>query len=362
MSGTLLITGASGYIGSLLAERYLARTDGRVVLWSHALAAPQAAARQARLQERFGGVLERVTFACGDLADDEPFAAVEAANITEIVHGGALTQFNVDAQAADATNRVGAEKAFAFAMSCPRLRHIAYLGTVYSTGLTAGPIAEMVSAEEPAFANHYEASKHRAERALTQHFDALPWSILRLATVIADDQSGRVSQVNAFHNTLRLLRYGLLPLLPGEPATPLYFVTGEFLVRSIMSVLEQDGRHEVWNLCHSRDEMLTIEQLLDIAFDTFLEDEEFRARRLLRPLYADYPTFLSLMAGLDGIVNPFTAQAICSVAPFAPQLYVTKTIHNDRVRALNGGRAPNMAVLLSSTCRTFLRTRAGRPQ
>jgi nucleoside-diphosphate-sugar epimerase len=361
MSGTLLLTGASGYMGSLLAERYLATTDGRVVLWSHAVTAPQAAARQARLKERFGGVLERVIFACGDLADDAPFAAVDAANITDIVHGGALTQFNIDAEAADATNRVGAEKAFAFAMSCPRLRHIAYLGTVYSTGLTAGPIAEMIPAEEPAFGNHYEASKHRAERALSR-FDALPWSILRLATVIADDESGHVSQVNAFHNTLRLLRYGLLPLLPGEPATPLYFVTGEFLVSSIMSVLEQGGRQEVWNLCHSRDDMPTIQQLLDIAFDTFLEDEEFKARRLLRPLYADYPTFLSLVAGLDGIGNPVTAQAIRSVAPFAPQLYVTKTINNDRVRALNGGQAPNMVALLSSTCRSFLRARVGRLQ
>ena len=34
-----------------------------------------------------------------------------------------------------------------------------------------------------------------------------------------------------------------------------------------------------------------IQQLLDIAYDTFLEDEEFRVRRLLRPLYADYALF-----------------------------------------------------------------------
>jgi nucleoside-diphosphate-sugar epimerase len=360
VSGTLLVTGASGYIGSRLAERYLATTDRRVVLWSHAVAAPHAAARRARLQERFAGALDRVTFATGDMAGGAPFAAVNAASITDIVHGGALTQFNIDAESADVTNRAGAEKVFAFATTCPRLRHIAYLGTVYSTGLKAGHIAEAVPEEEPDFANHYEASKHRAERALLERFDTLPWSILRLATVIADDESGQVSQVNAFHNTFRLLRYGLLPLLPGEPTTPLYFVTGEFLVRSILSVLERDGRHEVWNLCHRRDEMPTIQQLLNIAFDTFLEDEEFRARRLLRPLYADYPTFQSLVAGLDGISNPFTAQAIRSVTPFARQLYITKTIDNSRIRALNGGQAPEMAALLSSTFRNFLRTRAGR--
>jgi nucleoside-diphosphate-sugar epimerase len=362
MSGRLLITGASGYIGSRLAERYLTTTDGQVVLWSHASESARAQARRARLQERFAGSFDRVAFATGDLTGDAPFASVDASSITEIVHGGALTQFNIDAEAADVTNRAGSEQVFAFATGCPRLRHIAYLGTVYSTGLKSGSIAEAVPTVEPAFANHYEASKHRAERALVERFDALPWTILRLATVIADDESGEVNQVNAFHNTLQLLRYGLLPLLPGEPGTPLYFVTGRFLVESILAVLQREGRREVWNLCHDRDAMPTIQTLLDIAFDTFAENAEFRARRLLRPPYADYPTFQSLLAGLDGIGNPITAQAIRSVTPFAPQLYVTKTIVNDRVRALNGGRAPDMAVLLSQTCRSFLRTRPGRVQ
>ena len=360
MTGTLLITGASGYIGSRLAERYLAMTDGRVVLWSHAIEAAQARTRRAKLEERFANVLDRVTFATGDFAADASFAEVDALAVTEIVHGGALTQFNIEAGAADAANRAGSERVFEFAASCPRLRHIAYLGTVYSTGLSAGLVAESVLAEEPEFANHYEASKHRAERALATQFDCLPWSILRLATVIADDESGQVSQVNAFHNTLRLLRYGLLPLLPGDPETPLYFVTGEFTVRSILSILLREGRHEVWNLCHSRQEMLTVHELLDIAFDTFREDEDFRSRRILRPLYADYSTFQSLVAGLDGIGNPITAQAIRSVTPFAPQLYVRKDVANDRLRELNGGRAPDMTALLSSTCRSFMGKRPAR--
>jgi len=356
----LLITGASGYVGSRLAERYLATTDGQVVLWRHGSGSPHAASRQPAFQEQWKGYGDRVTFASGALEDDSAFDCVDPRCITEIVHGAALTQFNIPADAADATNRAGSERVFAFAMRCPRLRHMAYLSTVYSTGLSAGTIAEALPSQEPAFANHYEASKHRAERVLHEKYDALPWSILRLATVIADDESGQVTQVNAFHNTLQLLRFGLLPLLPGEPQTPLYFVTGAFVVESILSIINGEGGREVWNLCHSREEMPTIQALLDITFDTFGENSEFRTRRLLRPPYASYPAFQALVTGLEGIGNPVTAQAIRSVTPFAPQLYIAKTIENDRVRALNGGRAPDMTRLLSRTCRSFIRSRPGQ--
>jgi thioester reductase-like protein len=362
MNGTLLVTGASGYVGGRLAERYLATTTGRVVLWVRAANSEQAAARQAALEERFRPVLSRVSFAFGDLAAETAFDRIDPATITEIVHGAAVTRFNVEAELADLVNRAGAERVFAFAASCPQLRHLAYLGTVYSTGLSSGVIAEATLHSEPDFANHYEASKHRAERILLERYDRLPWSILRLATIIADDEFGNVTQINAFHNTLRLLRYGLLPLLPGLPETPLYFVTGDFVVRSILDILQQETIRQVWHLCHRRDEMPTVQELLGIAFDTFEEEDDFRSRRLLKPLYADYPTFKSLIAGLDGMASAVTVQALRSVAPFAPQLYIPKDFVNDRIRALNGASAPNKAALISTTCRRFTRVGWGRRQ
>lgn len=354
MTGTLLITGASGYVGSRLAERYLDTTDGRLVLWSHASGTAQAEARRTTLEAKFAPHLDRITFAFGDLASETPLAGIDPAAITQIVHGAAVTRFNVEEHVARTVNTEGSEKIFDFAARCPRLDHLAYLGTIYSTGLRGGRITEDIPAEPPAFANHYEASKHRAERLLWERYDHLPYSILRLATVIADDDAGNVVQINAVHNTLRLLRYGLLPLVPGEPRTPLYFVTGDFVARSILEILDQDSRHEAWHLCHGRDGAPSVQEILDIAFDTFEEDEDFRARRLLRPLYADYTTFESLVGGLDGMANAVTVQALRSVAPFARQLYIAKDVDNTRLRALNGAEGPDMTALLAMTCRSLV--------
>jgi len=106
--------------------------------------------------------------------------------------------------------------------------------------------------------------------------------------------------------------------------------------------------------------MPTVQEFLDVAFEAFEEEQDFRSRRLLKPLYADYPTFKALVTGLDGMVSAVTVQALRSVAPFAPQLYLPKDFANDRVRILNGASAPDKVALLSATCRSFARMGWGR--
>ena len=96
MAGTVLITGASGYIGGLVVRRYA--EAGWDVL---ALARKQA-----------------------DLAEPEPFVAVSdeaRRSIRAVVHAGAVTRFDVEPDLARTVNVEGTEKVVAFARSCPRL-------------------------------------------------------------------------------------------------------------------------------------------------------------------------------------------------------------------------------------------------
>jgi hypothetical protein len=75
-------------------------------------------------------------------------------------------------------------------------------------------------------AAHAQPALHNDEALLNADLIAaggeLPLSVARLATVIADEERGAVTQFNAFHNTLKLFYYGPLSLMPGNPATRLY--------------------------------------------------------------------------------------------------------------------------------------------
>lgn len=324
----VLITGAGGYLGSLVAERY--RAAGEEVV-------PHG----------------RST---GDLAGNEPFAGVDPGPITHIVHSAALTRFDVAREDARAVNVEGTRKVLAFAARCPRLESVGLVSTVYATGLRAGPIEERLYDDGPGFANSYEWSKWEAERLVAS--SELPWRILRVATVVADDDSGRVTQHNAFHETLKLWFHGLLPLVPGEGATPLYLVTGDFVSSAIVSLME-DGAG-VYHLAHARN--CSLVEMLDVVARAFDEVDSFRRRRVLPPLLGDREAFDLLASGVEAFGGGLVRQSLQSVVPFARQLFVAKDVDNARLRAALGDhyQAPDPAEVVRRACRHLVATKWGR--
>lgn len=356
MSDRILITGAAGYVGRALAARLLETSDASVVLWLHGdpAAPPPAPPGLAR----FGA---RVEVAAGELGAPGAFAGVDPAALTHIVHAAAVTRFNVEPELADRVNLGGARQVYELAARCPALVHLVQVSTLYAAGLRDGELAEAPLARAPRFANHYERSKWEAEQLLLEQYPQLPATIARVATVIADELGGPVGQKNAVHNTLRLLFHGLLSLVPGEAATPLYFVTGRLVVDALAALVLGTHRPRVVHISHAADESATLGELVDVAFDVFAEDTGFRNRRLLRPLFVDAESFELLVSGIDGFGGDAVRQALASVAPFARQLFSTKQVKNDQLRALIPQyAAPPPAELVRRTVQTLVETRWGR--
>lgn len=337
MAGTVLITGASGYIGGLVARRYA--EAGWDVL---ALARKQA-----------------------DLADPEPFVAVSdeaRRSISAVVHAGAVTRFDVEPDLARTVNVEGTEKVVAFARSCPRLESFGLVSTVYATGLRAGRVGEELGDDSAGFANAYERSKWEAEQVVTEAGDdGLPWRILRVATVIADDASGQVTQHNAFHETLKLWFHGLLPLVPGNPATPLYLLTGDFVADTIVRLMgpEHGG---IFHVAHEPSHSLTLSRAVEVVSEAFEAVEAFRRRRVLRPLLGDEESFDLLTSGVGSFGGGMVRQALQTVVPFARQLFVVKELENARLRAALGPSytPPDPADLVRRTCEYLIASKWGR--
>jgi nucleoside-diphosphate-sugar epimerase len=358
----ILLTGAGGYVGSLTARRLLA-DQADLVLWLSARSDAEAAAKRARAAAAIGIDADdrRVAWASGDLRDDAPFAATPTDGVIHIIHGAAVARFNVEEDLAEAVNHQGTRKALAFAARLPRLERFLQISTIFATGLAGGEIREEPpNGAAPGFGNHYEASKHRAERAVLQ--SGLPAAILRMATVVADTEDGApIGQTNAFHNTLKLLRFGLLPLVPGNRETPLYFITGAMAAEAVAVARAAPNPPPVVHLAHRRAQSLTVAEMIALAFALFDEDADFRARRIPPPPYVDRDSFDIMASGLDGMASPVVAQALRSIAPFARQLYVDKDVRNEALLALFGrDPAPDPKQLIAGTCRELARTRWGR--
>ena len=360
-AGRVLLTGATGYIGARVAATYLEHTDSPLELWLHAGDRAAAEAKAARLRPLLDAHPGRARLSFGDLTDDDPFAAVDRAGISAIVHSAAVTRFNVDRDTAERANVRGTEQTLRLAAACPALESIGLVSTIYASGMRAGRIQEQPAGPRPAFANHYEWSKWEAEQLVWARFCELPVRVLRLATVIADDEAGRVEQYNAFHNTLKLFFYGLLSLLPGELGTPLYFTTGRFAAEAIVALVGDPGAGGVYHLAPACEDAITLERLVALAFARFGAADEFRRKRILAPVYADADAFDLLASGVTSFGGSVVNQALSSVVPFARQLFVRKDVRNARLRAaLPGARPAVSPELIERTCDALVRTRWGR--
>ncbi len=358
---TVLVTGATGYLGGHIAREYLEQSHDDVLLWGHARDASDLDEQRRLLQRRFARHSDRIDVAAGDLTAAEPFAGIETGAIRVIVHAAADTRFNVPLPVASAVNVAGTEKLCAFARRCPRLERLALLSTVYACGLASGRILEAPCGGAAGFANHYEWSKWEAERHVFEACADLPWRLLRIATVIADDECGTVIQENAFHRTLRLFHHGLLSLLPGDPSTPLYFVTADFVAQATFALTEAADAGRVYHLAPERDRACTLDELVTAAFGVFEQDARFRRRRVLRPLYCDWESFTALLDEADAFGGPIVRQALRSVAPFGRQLYSAKDIDNTNLRAACPAyRAPEPRALVSAACASIVRSRWSR--
>jgi hypothetical protein len=170
----------------------------------------------------------------------------------------------------------------------------------------------------------------------------------------------RPGQHNAFHTTLRLLHYGLLPVVPGRATTPVHLVSGRYATEAIAALLA-DG--DAAGTYHVTGGAVTLGEVLDRAWCRFDDDPSFRRRRLLRPLFVDLPSFETLATEAGRLDGSVLAGAMAALGPFARQLYVAKHLDTARTGAVlqrAGVPGDDTATLVDRTIDHLVATRWGR--
>ncbi len=227
MSGTVLVTGATGYLGGRVVSHYLKNTDLEVI--ASGRMSPDAKAG-------------RVRWVNLDVTDSGSMTVIDRqrrARIKHVVHAAADTRFDISRSTAQSVNVDGSCRVWDLAGACPNLEAVGYVSSFYSSGLRPVVIQE-VAYDNCNFANDYEWSKHQAELDVLARASDLPARVFRPSTVIADDDTGRVGQHNAFHNTLKLWFYGLLSVVPGADDVRLHFTTADFTAKLMFDLMHRN--------------------------------------------------------------------------------------------------------------------------
>ena len=241
MGGVILLTGATGFLGTQVARRLLERTDHDLVALVQA--PDQATARRLLLRAwwDFPELAEEVGSPAAPLAGARPAGRVLAvagdvreprlglepatwsglaARLTHIIHAAADLRLTAPLAELRPTNVDGAAHVLELARAAHRdhgLARLVHVSTAYVAGLRSGEVGEDDLTDRWGFANAYEHTKYEGERLVRAARAELPVTVVRPAMVVGDTDTGAIKTFNTVYVALRLYLTGRLRVVPTLP-------------------------------------------------------------------------------------------------------------------------------------------------
>jgi nucleoside-diphosphate-sugar epimerase len=342
MSEHIVLTGATGAIGLPLAARLLCRPSlerltviVRATSNAAALAAILKKINPASDITKLRVVIGDVTH--GGLGLPQP---IKGPPITSVIHGAAFTRFRDSESQWEEVNMKGTCEVLRWReVNCPDARLI-YLSTLCAAGKIIGPIAEAPLQEPKGFVNGYEASKWHAEQIVERAGGSV--AILRLATVVGSQSDGSLRRIGAFHNVLRWVYRGLLPLVPGEPHARVELIPTEYVTEGVNRLLHAPLPSAASFYHFSRGESaIPLGELIDLCSSRFCrESEAWKRRRIDAPIVASVAAFEDFRRSVVTSRDLLFTQVLESVDSFLPELLFPKQFSTTSTTALFGGQLP----------------------
>ena len=272
---SVMLTGATGYVGSVLAAALLARTSSKVIAPvrdKHAvddvrtriadeLMALGADASLVDDADRFVVVGLPPREALSELAE-----TLRAHGVTEIVHSaGSVDYFN-----ANTLQEVNVEltRALLALGHTLEIKRFVFISTAFSSGYTQRPIEEGLHTEPDEDPTEYTRSKRVAERDVAE--SGLPYLILRPSIVVGHSRTGRYKGrpygIYQFLNAMDRLLFGhsLDAFHVVAPARDLPLVHQDALQDAFVGALRYVADNSVMHVVSGQSRLPTMRDMVDI--------------------------------------------------------------------------------------------------
>lgn len=282
---TVLITGASGALGSALVPLLTAEAETNAVLLIRAESAEHLRQRREQLIEYLRKIgldeasASQIELVPGDISQPGLGLTAEHAErlvgqVTHVVHSAGNVKLNQPLDEARRTAVGSATGIVDFVRRCQengRFKKLEFVSTVGVAGRRPGLVPEAAFLEERAprdFHNTYEAAKWEAERyVLGQMQLGLPATIHRPSMIVGDSRNGHIIHFQVFYFlTDFLLGRRTGGLVPQTGDTVLDIIPVDYVARAIhLSTTQHLGEGEIWHLCsgpeHSKRLVDLVERL-----------------------------------------------------------------------------------------------------
>jgi len=299
VSATFVITGATGFLGTQVARRLLAMTDGVLVAVVRAEGQEQARRRLSRAwwewPELVTQIGSRVEVLPGDVAQpglglDETSYGGLVERVTHVIHAAADLRLGASLEELRKTNVGGTAHVLELALAAHAdhgLARFAHVSTAYVAGRRRGEIKEAGLDDSMGFCNSYERSKYEGERLVRESSAQIPVSVFRPGMIVGDSKTGAVKTFNTLYVPLRLYLSGHLRVAPVSPRMRVNLVPVDYVSEAVVKlVLDPRAEGETFHLTAPWDSLPTVGELV-VAVRRWARDR--LGVRLPRPLFLPVP-------------------------------------------------------------------------
>jgi thioester reductase-like protein len=259
MSGAILLTGATGFLGMETLARLIERGDEQIVVLvraeDDAAAERRLAGVLSRLYDQPHAGASRVTAVPGDLL--QPGLGLSNkdrerlyGSVDRIIHCAASISFDMALDEARQINVQGVARVIELARRIAaggQLRRLVHVSTAYVGGRHAGRFGEEDLELGQEFRNTYERSKHEAERLLRGATD-LPVVIARPSIVVGHQVSGWTPVFNVLYWPMRAFERGMLAEMPARPDSIVDFVPVDYVTDGVLRLLDDVDARGAYHL------------------------------------------------------------------------------------------------------------------
>ncbi|MFO0679528.1 MAG: SDR family oxidoreductase [Polyangiaceae bacterium] len=284
MTKTILLTGATGFLGAEILKRLIDRdTATRVVVLVRSSKREAASVRLAALVtatfgERAGAVRDRIELVDGDMTDPRfgmggPEFEALAARVDHVIHCAATIRFDLPLDEARHVNVGGTRHVLEFADLAKAkggFVRFDYVGTAYVAGRRKGVIYEDDLECGQEFSNSYERTKTEAEALVRSRMKDLPIAIFRPSIITGDSRTGAASSFHGMYQPISLLVRGLIFLVPVDVRTPVDLVPVNYVADALLHlVATPTSLGRTYHLTVGRNRSLPLGDLLAMVVRHF---------------------------------------------------------------------------------------------
>ncbi len=278
--GSVLLTGATGFVGMELLVRLLDRTDRDIVALVRADDDAAAGARIDTLLELLLPREDRHTargrvhavaadLECPGLGLSDATRDRLTASIGAVVHCAASVSFTLELEEARRINVGGTREIMQLAREAQDygvLDRVVHVSTAYVAGERGGRARERQGDVGQGFRNTYERTKLEAEQVV--HDSGLPAAIVRPSVIVGDSKTGWTPCFNVIYWPLQAFARGLFDPIPGDPDAPIDIVPVDVVAEALLELVRGPVRCGPFHVVAS-DDAISNSRLATLAADYF---------------------------------------------------------------------------------------------